>query len=84
MITVDIYIPVINETYDFQLDENAGIQYIIDEIVEILAKKTGASNANRDERYPYFLCRTDKKQVLDIRKTLSECEIRNGSRLMLV
>ena len=40
MILVDIYVPSMDETYDFQLDENAEIEKIILEVVGIISKKT--------------------------------------------
>ena len=73
MILVDIYIPAVDETYDFMLDENTEIEKVILEIFEMISKKM----------------QSGKKEELDDRalekhRTLYASGVRDGSRLMLV
>ncbi len=39
MILVEIHVPAMNRAYDFQLDENADIGSVIDELAELIARK---------------------------------------------
>ena len=39
MILVDIYIPVINETYDFELNENVPVGETMEVLSDIISKK---------------------------------------------
>ena len=81
MVTVDIFIPAINATYDFQLDENTRIQVLIDEIVEILIKKTGDIMQKKEG---FLLCNPESKEIFSRNKTLTDYRIHNGKRLMIV
>ncbi|MCD8157242.1 MAG: hypothetical protein LUD53_07455, partial [Clostridiales bacterium] len=45
MILVDIYVPAVNEQYDFKVNENVCIANVVEEIGEILT----AGHAGRDE-----------------------------------
>ena len=82
MVTVDVFVPAMNVTYDFQLDENTLIQVLIDEIVEILLKKTGGDTLNNPESF--LLCNLASEEIFNRRKTLADYRIRNGNRLMIV
>ena len=39
MILVDIYVPGANQTYDFNLDENAKIELLLEEIAGMICQK---------------------------------------------
>ena len=39
MINVDVYVPAMDRTYNFNLDEEAKIAFLIDEISELICKK---------------------------------------------
>lgn len=82
MIVVDIYVPSINETYDFRLDEHTPIGALKDEIVEVLQKKT-VGHTGQDGT-PFMLCSYQKQEILSPVKTLYEYGIVNGSRLFIV
>lgn len=82
MILTDIYVPALNETYDFQLDETVPVYMIIDEIVEVLQKKSGGTSDDYDA--VYVLCSPDRGEILDRSLTLQECGVKNGSRLFIV
>ena len=45
MINVDIFVPALDRSYNFNLDEEAGIRFLIDEIAELLCKKEPSSLA---------------------------------------
>ena len=82
MILVDVYIPSLDDNFDFMLDEDTEIRKIIMEINEMIAKKMKSKKApNTDEFLLYLM---DKQIMLDKEQTLYGCGVRDGSRLMLV
>lgn len=82
MILVDIYIPSLDETYNFRVDEMAKITNIVQEISEMMCKKY-----KTELNYPpenFYLCSDEKGMVLDENTTLAENQVVNGSRLFIV
>lgn len=82
MILVDVYIPAVDDNYDFMLDENALVEKVILEITEMIAKKMKSGKIKNLEEF--FLYSMDEKSALDKSKTLHVCGVKDGSRLMLV
>ena len=82
MILVDIYVPSLDATYDFQLDENTPVKDLTAEIGEMLGKKCKAAPDQEGQRF--VLCSYAQKAILPAEKTLFMCGIRSGSRLLLV
>ena len=79
MILVEIHVPAMNRAYDFQLDENADIGSVIDELAELIARKEQCRLGER-----FSLCSRESERVLPEDRTLRACNIRTGSRLILV
>ena len=84
MILTDIYVPAVNQKYEFLLDESAPAGEVTLEIVRILQMKTGGRVHGTDRRGTFVLCSIEKEQLLDAGLTLHECGVRDGSRLLLV
>lgn len=82
MILTDIYVPALNETYDFQLDETVPVCLLIDEIAQILQKKSGGTEETFS--HPFVLCSFEQMCILDSSKTLQESGITNGGALLIV
>lgn len=82
MVLVDVYIPSVDQTYDFMLDENAEVDKIIQEIVEMIAKKLQKGVCQENDNFMLYHMPTRK--VLDRGMSLASSGIRNGSKLMLV
>ncbi len=82
MILVDIYIPAVDETYDFMLDENTEIDKVILEIFEMISKKM--QSGDREELEEFLLYHMDSNKALEKHRTLHSSGVRDGSRLMLV
>ena len=68
MILVDIYIPAVDETYDFMLDENTEIEKVILEIFEMISKKM--QSGNREELDEFLLYHMDSSKALEKHRTL--------------
>lgn len=82
MVLVDVSVPVLNQIYDFKLDENMEIGILIEEIVEMICQKEQCQIiGNLSE---IFLCEVETKEILSKTRTLQESNIHTGSRLMLV
>ena len=82
MILVDIYIPSLDQTYDFQVDETVSVKSLIMEIVEMMGNATRlGSHLSADT---FMLCSMEQKLIFKKSSTLLSYGIKNGSRLMLV
>jgi SPX domain protein involved in polyphosphate accumulation len=82
MFLVDVYVPSVDQTYDFMLDENTEIDNIIKEICEMLSKKIQNKDAKNSSEFTLYHMNTGK--ALDKAKTLGTSAVKDGSRLMLV
>lgn len=82
MILVDVYVPAIDDHYDFQLDENETADKIILEMTEMVAKKTKSEKVQHPEKFILFSM--EKKEAIPREKTLFACGIQDGSCLLLV
>ena len=82
MILTDIYIPAIDGNYDFMLDENAQLTQLIAEISEMISKKV--NEAKLEQIGEFVLYSMDTGSMLDLRISLYENGIRDGSRVLLV
>lgn len=82
MILVDVYVPSLDNTYDFMLDENTEIDKVILEITEMINKKINSKSQNKlNEFLLYWL---DNKCVLDTKRTLQNSGVIDGCKLMLL
>lgn len=82
MILVDIFVPSVDKTYDFQLNENTPIFTVIEEISEMIGQKEHSGVVGDVNNLQ--LCDKEKKQVLAKNKTLADYEVVTGKSLILV
>jgi uncharacterized ubiquitin-like protein YukD len=82
LILVDINVPVVGKTYDFQLDENAYIYDLLEEISEMIATSEQMEMVRTDSQM--MLCSYESHRILPQDMTLSECGIKTGNRLIFV
>jgi hypothetical protein len=82
MILVDVYIPSIDDTYDFMLDENISVDRIILEMTGIISKKMRNDVILDTENF--FLYSMKEKKLLKKNLSLFNNGVRDGSQLMLV
>ena len=82
MILVEIYVPAVDEKYDFELDENVKIGQIIEELSEMLNKKMKSpTEGNADG---FLLCLTETNELLSRERTLYQSHVRDGHKLLLL
>ncbi len=82
MILVDIYVPSVDKTYDFQLNEQIPVSMVIEEISEMIGQKEHA--ALKGNAADLTLCSYVSRTVLNRGKTLEQEGIITGNRLLLV
>ena len=82
MILVDIYVPSVDDKFDFEIDENTLSKKVIEELSGIISKKMKSTSPNQGVRFDLYDIK--RKVHVDNNKTLFECGIRDGDQLMLV
>jgi uncharacterized ubiquitin-like protein YukD len=82
MIIVDIFVPSVDKTYNFSLNESVKIASIIDEVVEMIEQKEKVSIKGDKKELNVF--EKIRGVVLPADNTLFECSIKNGDFLILV
>ncbi|MCI8521623.1 MAG: glutamyl-tRNA amidotransferase [Lachnospiraceae bacterium] len=82
MILVDIYVPSIGNTYDFQLDEEVPVGNVIEEISEMIGQKEHCRIVG--DMTKLMLCAQKDRQILHRDDTLAQCHIVTGDSLLLV
>ena len=78
---VDIQVPVLDEVYDFELDEEVKIKEALGEITALIAAKERISIKDGDNLQLYAL-RED--MLLDREASLRQQAVRDGDRLVLI
>lgn len=82
MLHVEIEVPALDRKYEFSLNENVKIKEIVEEVAAVVGQheqKSWRENGN-----PFLLCNCSTSRILPDGKTLYECQIQPGSRLMLI
>ena len=79
---VDIYVPSVDKTYDFTLDENQEVSIIIEEIVEMISQKENCNISGNVKEL--LLIGLESSEIFDKNRTLNSYKICNGKRLILV
>jgi len=82
MILVDIYVPIIDKSFDFRVNENADVSNLIEEIGEIIAQKEGFKAIESFDNL--FLFDSTKNQLIDSNLTLRALGIEAGAQLVLI
>ena len=82
MILVDIYVPIIDKSFDFRVNENADISNLIEEVGEIIAQKEGFKAVESFDNL--FLFDSEKNQSIDRNSTLRTLGIEAGAQLVLI
>lgn len=82
MILTDIYIPAVDASYDFMLDENVKTVQVMEEISEMISKKVKEKKPGNIE--DFVLYAMDTGTLLDQSLSLYANGIHDGSRLIFV
>lgn len=82
MIMVDVYVPSVDHEYDFEIDENAPVSLIIEEISAMVCQKEQCVLTG--EVHELMLCDRETQKILTPVHSLKESRIGMGSKLILV
>ena len=82
MILVDVFVPSVDVTYDFQLNEAIPVGTVIEEIAEMVGQKEQCRIVGDVGNLQ--ICDKKSGLALDKRRTLLDCEIQTGDRLILI
>ena len=82
MVLVDIYVPSVNQTYDFQLMDSVPVGTVIEEIVEMVGQKERCKIAGNAGDLQ--LADRQRGKLLEKDRTLYQCGIHTGHSLILV
>lgn len=81
MIQVEVYVPAIDRSFEFEINEHATIESIIEGLASMVAAQAGRSWEDSSQ---LMLCYNEAGTILPTRKTAYQCSIRPGSRLILL
>ncbi len=79
---VDIIIPSISKSYEFNIDEDKEISIVINEIADAICRKDDMS-LKGDISYMLLLSK-DNKSILNKYQTLASAGIKSGDTLIIV
>ncbi len=82
MILVDVYVPVMDEIYDFYLDENVEAGILIEQMAEMICQKEQCPL--KGESGKLSLWRPDAQYKLSRGDTLKKARVEAGDSLLLV
>lgn len=80
MITVELIIPILNETIDFRLDENTKAGVLTMQMEQLILQKKHMTSDGQ----PKYLYAFETEKILEPEKTLQQQEIQNGEQLILL
>lgn len=81
MIFVDVYVPAIDGTYDFELDEEEKVDTLIKEVVSLIAHKEKINFKPAKNRFFYNL---ERKCLLRQEDNLIRQGVKSGDSLILI
>ena len=82
MVIVDIFVPSLDKTYNFMLDENSKVEMLMVEVIEMIDNREGLISSYAEGNFA--ICDRDKEIVLDLNKKLGEQGIETSANLVLV
>ena len=82
MVLVDLELPALGRLYQFKLNETVPIDQLKEEIVEMICQKEQSRFIGEPEQL--MLCSKMQETVLNPKKTLSELQIKEADKLILV
>ena len=82
MILVDVYVPAMDDNYDFMVDENVAVGQIVTEIGGMISKKVKETLLEQDADFELYSMNT--RTILNSWQSLYMNNVTDGCRLLLV
>ena len=80
MILIEVYIPVLQENYEFKADETRPVYDIVSEMRQVISRKL----REEDPPVAFELHSREQRRRLPPDNTLSGCGVGDGARLILL
>ena len=81
MIIVNVDVPMLGETMDFQIDENTPVYEAQEEMIDIICRKNSCELIGDEQRM--LLWDVERRVLLRRDKTVAENRLMTGSHLVL-
>lgn len=81
MILVDVEVPALGMSYDFELDEEAMVSELTEKIMSMVGEQEGVA---LEKEKDMLLAAFQGKLILEKGQSLSEQGVANGHRLILI
>lgn len=81
MILVDVYVPVLDGKYDFELNEETKTEILISEVISLIEQKERLGRKIAKNRFFYDL---ERERMLKRDENLMKQGVKSGDRLILV
>ncbi len=82
MIIAEVFVPSLDKSYEFKLNEDIAVWVVIDEISSVICQKEQCEiKGNKDS---LMLFKPEVNQVLSMGLSLYENDIKTGDRLILI
>ena len=81
MIIVNVFIPLMDKEYEFKLNEDIPVCWIIEEITSLICQKEQYVLSNDSQQF--MLYKTECNRTLSGSLSLYENDIKSGDRLIL-
>lgn len=82
MILVEVFVPMLNRGFDFQLDEKGLVEDITEEIAETVCQSQQCILKGKYE--DLILCKAGNHRILAAEMSLVDAGVRTGDRLTLL
>ncbi|CDD47101.1 putative uncharacterized protein [Firmicutes bacterium CAG:534] len=81
MILIEIKVPILDENYEFELDENLPVEEWKEDVFTLIERREGREFTERER---LFLYDPAQLQVVDVNRNLRIQGIKQGSSLLLL
>lgn len=82
MLRLEVSVPSINRSYEFVVNEYVKMPILVGELAQVISAKEGKEWDEDPSRL--VLCDSTSGMVLPMEKTLYQCKVVSGSKLILV
>lgn len=78
---ISVFVPVLEKTYEFRIDESVKVRYVIDEIIDIISKSEGGFEEESSDAW--LVCaQTHRSLSPDL--SLNENQVKDADMLLLI
>lgn len=81
MILIDVQVPALDGSYDFECDEQMQVEKLMEEIISLIEEKEKILCKDKKERCLYV---PDQRRFLKMDEGMQKQGIKSGSRLILI